>query len=55
MIGPHFAAGLKILLYDENDVPVFLGHGQGLAAGSHTFAGTSVVVVSQNSKKITTK
>ncbi|XP_064639985.1 uncharacterized protein LOC135495376 [Lineus longissimus] len=45
MIGPNFAAGLKILLYDDNDIPVLKGQGQGVAAGSHTFAGTSVVVM----------
>ena len=45
MLGPHFAAGLKILMYDETDIPVFEGQGQGLAAGFHTFAGTKVTVV----------
>jgi hypothetical protein len=45
MIGPHFAAGVKLLLCDEKDIELFQGHGQGLAAGTHTFIGTKVIVV----------
>ena len=45
MIGPNFAAGINILLYDENDIPVFKGQGQGIGGGWHTFAGVSVKVV----------
>lgn len=55
MIGPHFAAGVKILMYDDHEIPIFKGQGHGLAAGSHIFAGTKVVLVGSITRILTIK
>ncbi|XP_064643335.1 uncharacterized protein LOC135497392 isoform X2 [Lineus longissimus] len=45
MHGPHDSAGLKVLLYDTDEVPLVYELGQAVATGTHTFIGVKVLVM----------
>ncbi|XP_064649409.1 uncharacterized protein LOC135501299 isoform X2 [Lineus longissimus] len=47
MEGPHDSAGIKLLLYDRNNIPVVKELGHGVATGTHTFVGAEVLVMSR--------
>ncbi|XP_074652886.1 degenerin-like protein del-10 [Tubulanus polymorphus] len=45
MRGPHDSAGIKMLLYEHNEVPLVHDLGQALSTGTHTYAGIKVTVM----------
>ena len=46
MTGPHDAAGLKMLLHDNRELPSVHGLGQAVASGTHSFVGVKFMLVS---------
>lgn len=46
MRGPHDSAGIKILIHDQNEVPLVKDLGQAVPPGSHAFVGLTVLDVS---------
>lgn len=53
MPGPHGAAGVKIFMHDKRDTPLVGELGFAIPAGSHSFVGNSLLVVSINDVPIT--
>ena len=45
MRGPHYTAGLKILLHDQNEVPFVQDLGEAIPIGSNAFVGVTILQV----------
>ena len=45
MMGPNGGAGVKVLVHDQNEVPIVSELGQAVAPGSHALLGIQVVHV----------
>ena len=46
MRGPNSAAGVKILVHDQEEIPLVRELGQAISPGSHAFVGIQMLQVS---------
>ena len=51
MRGPNSAAGVKILVHDQEEIPLVRELGQAISPGSHAFVGIQMLQVSSKSKR----
>ncbi len=48
MRGPNSAAGVKILVHDQEEIPLVRSLGQAISPGSHAFVGIQMLQVKDN-------
>ena len=48
MSGPNDGAGLKILVHDQNQIPLVRDLGQAVPPGAHAFVGIQILQVRKN-------